>query len=93
LIANVTIGKEICKGIVRKVLMFDGRGEGGDAWEGVEGVHIRFTPLASSMRPECPYVEDPLFILYTLGLTGRHKGQCRRAHCILGRGKMAGMTF
>jgi hypothetical protein len=77
-IVNVAMGKEVCKGIAKKVLMFDGRGEGGVAWEGVKGVHVSFTPFAVSMRPVCPCgwidMEDPLFILYTLGLMGRPKG-------------------
>ncbi len=43
-IVDAAIGKEIWKCIVRKVLVFVG---GGGAWEGLEGVHVRFTPLPS----------------------------------------------
>ena len=81
-ICDVAITKERCRDIVEKVLVFDGRGEGGESWLEDEGVgkHVRFTPLVESMRPVCPCewmdAEDPLFILYTSGSTGRPKGEC-----------------
>ena len=80
-IVDDAVAKERCAGIVERVLVFDGRGEGGDQLE-AGAKDVRFTALVAAQRPVCACewmdAEDPLFILYTSGSTGRPKGETTR---------------
>ena len=79
-ICDAAIKKDQCRGIVEKVLVFDGHGANGSDWvQDDVNVHVRFTELVECQRPVCSCewmdAEDPLFILYTSGSTGRPKGE------------------
>lgn len=77
-ICDTAVAKDVCKGIMEKMLVFS---HGGGAVEGVDmvaGRDIAFDELIEAQRPYCPCEwmdsEDNLFILYTSGSTGRPKG-------------------
>jgi len=77
-ICDKAIEKEICKGVVEKVFVFNHYSVKAEDAEMVEERDIAMEDLCNSQRPYCPPEsmdsEDPLFILYTSGSTGRPKG-------------------